>query len=85
MSWTNLFVLTVPPTIHSKMVITLAVTLQMGHFFINIAALSVFVFFRPNDYIIVLGVLGLGILSLVPMAWQLMQTWRDQETFEKID
>ena len=77
MAWTNLFVLTVPPTHNSRTVVTYAGILQMGHFVFNIAALSVFVAFRPDDYEVVLVILGCGFLSLGPLCWKLRQAWRD--------
>ena len=76
MAWTNLFLLTVPPKLHSRMVVTRAITLQMGHFFVNIFALSAFVFFRPDDYKVVLAILGCGFFSLVPLFWELRQAWK---------
>ena len=55
--------------------VDLAVTLQIGHYFINIVVLSVLVYFSPDGYTVP-GILGVGLLSLFPLAWQVRAAFR---------
>ena len=68
LTWTNFSVLSV----QSKDV-DLAVMLHLCHYFINIVALSSLVFLRPEDYMVP-GILIVGFISLIPLAWQLRTT-----------
>ena len=69
MARTNLFVMTLFRNVHDKMDVTLSVTLQTVHSFVNIAILVLFVFYRPDDYFFVVLTLGFGFLGLVPLAF----------------
>merc|ERR1711915_289863 len=82
-AWVSLFVLAVPTKGRSKMVITMVVILQLGHFFVNIAALLVYLLSYPSDYLVIIGVAGVGVLSLLPLTCEMWINWR-KETYEKM-